>query len=118
MRARCPIDFPDRGSFVFGTNSVFADVAVRSDPDIELRAVRAGQQSLSPVMIDRAARKISELRAWGNYAGLSILIRKADDGISVRYVKVVANQSDAKRRVEVVQKHGSQLGSPVTLGAH
>src|SRR5260370_41996270 len=34
VRARCPIDLPDRGSLVFGPGSGFADVAVPSNPDI------------------------------------------------------------------------------------
>src|ERR1700676_5609477 len=91
MRAGCPVDLPDRGAFVFGADSVFADVAVRSDADIELGAVRTGQQGLCPVMIDRSAGKVGELGAFGRDAGLSILIRIADDGIGVCDVKVVSN---------------------------
>src|SRR3984893_14619238 len=106
MRAGGSINLPDRGSFVFGPDSVFADVAVRSNPDIEFGAVWTGQQSLGPVMIDRPAGKIGQLGASGCDAGLSILIRIADDGIGVRDVKIVANQGDPKRRVEVVQEDG------------
>src|SRR6201989_1577353 len=40
MRARGAVDLPDRGAFVFRSNSIFGDVAVRPDPDIELGAVR------------------------------------------------------------------------------
>src|SRR5437660_10580245 len=67
-------------------------------------------------MIDRAARKISQLGAQGGNAGLSFLIGIADDGISVRDIKVVADQGHAERRVEMVQEHGSQLGDAVAIG--
>src|ERR1700730_12505776 len=66
-------------------------------------------------MIDRPARKIGKLGAWRGDAGLSFLIRVADDGIGVRDVKIVANQGDAKGRIEVVQKYGSQLRSAISL---
>src|SRR5450755_2457441 len=58
MRARCPVDLPDRSAFIFRSDSIFGDVAVGADSDIELGAVRTGQQRLGPVMIDRAARKV------------------------------------------------------------
>src|SRR5205807_8152102 len=61
MGARCPVDFPDRCAFVFRSDSIFGDVAVGSNTNIELGAIRAGQQSLSPVMIDRTARKVGSL---------------------------------------------------------
>src|SRR5258708_34737963 len=54
MGARCPVDFPDRCAFVFRSDSVFGDVAVGSDTTIELVAIRAVQQSLGQMMIDRA----------------------------------------------------------------
>src|SRR5882757_846221 len=97
--ARCPIDLPDCSSLVFGPDSVFADIAVRTDSDIELGAVRTGQQSLRPMMIDGAAWKIGELGAWGRDAGLSFLIRKAHDGVGIRHVEIISNQGDAERRV-------------------
>src|SRR5882757_5998903 len=37
-----PIDLPDCGSFVFSRDSVLADIAVRTDPDVELGAIRTG----------------------------------------------------------------------------
>ena len=67
-------------------------------------------------MIDGPAGKIGELGARRSDAGLSILIRIADDGIGVGDVKIVANQGDAKRRLEVIQKHGAQLGNAIAIG--
>src|SRR3954453_11060698 len=114
MRARRNVDLPDRGSLIFGPDSVFADVAVGSDADIKLGAVRTGQQRLGPVMIDRSAGKIGELGARRGDAGLSILIRIADDGIGVRNVEIVADQRHAEWRAEVIQKYGSHFGNAVT----
>src|ERR1700722_17299312 len=68
-------------------------------------------------MVNRSTRKVSELGAGGSNAGLSILIRVTDDGISVGYVEIVANKGGAKRRVEVVQKYGPKLGTSVSFGA-
>jgi hypothetical protein len=31
-------------------------------------------------------------------------------------LRILASQSDAKRRVEVIQKHGSQLRNAITIG--
>src|SRR5437879_13547771 len=67
-------------------------------------------------MIDGPAGKIGELGARRGDAGLSILIGIADDGIGVGDVKIVANQGDAKRRVEVVQKDGAQVGNAIAIG--
>ncbi len=58
MGARCPVDLPDSRAFIFGLDAVFGDVAIRSDPDIELGAVRAGQQTFCPMVIDRSAGKV------------------------------------------------------------
>ena len=115
MRARRNVDLPDRGPLIFGSDSVFAYVAVGSDSDIELGAIRTGQQRLGPVMIDRSAGKIRELGARRGDAGLSILIWIADDGIGVRNVEIVTNQGDAEWRVEMIQKHGSYFGNAVTI---
>src|SRR5256885_1498863 len=67
------------------------------------------------MMIDRAARKVGELGTCGRYAGLSGLIGIADDRIGVCYVEIVSNQGDAKRRVQMVKKHGTDFGMPSPL---
>jgi hypothetical protein len=78
------VDLLDRGPLAFGLKPIFGDVAVRADPDIELGAVGARHQGLGPVVIDRAARKIRQLGSRGRSAWLSILIRIADDRISMQ----------------------------------
>src|ERR1700746_3666866 len=67
-------------------------------------------------MIDRAARKVGELGAGSRDAGLPFLIGIAHDGVRVRYVKIIADQRDAERRIELVQEDGSYIGNAVTLG--
>src|SRR5260370_26184433 len=67
-------------------------------------------------MIDRAARKVGQLGTRSGDAGLPFLIGIADDRVSIGYVKIMANQSDAKGRIEVIQKHGSYVGNAITLG--
>src|SRR5690349_886437 len=39
--ARCRIDFPDRGTHALCSDSAFHYVAVRSNPDVELRSISA-----------------------------------------------------------------------------
>src|SRR5271154_6236574 len=67
-------------------------------------------------MIDRSTRKVGEFGTWGRDAGLPLLIRIANNGVRVRNVKIVANQGDAKWRIEMVQKHGTKLGNAVAIG--
>src|SRR5262249_41351942 len=107
MGARCPVDFPDSSSFVLRQNSVFGDVAVRPDADVKLGAIRTGQQTFGPVMIDRSAGKVGQLGTRGGDARLPFLVGIADDGVGVCDVKVVTNERDAKGRVEVVQEDRS-----------
>ena len=66
-------------------------------------------------MIDRSAGKVGELGARGGDAGLSILVGIADDRVGVGDIKIMADQRDAKWRIEMVQKDGSQLGNAVTI---
>lgn len=53
-------------------------------------------------MVDRSARKVGEFGTRGSDAGLSFLIGIANDGVGVRDVKIAANQSNAKWRIEMV----------------
>ena len=67
-------------------------------------------------MIDGSTRKVRELGAWGSDAGLPFLIGIADDRVRVRYVKIIADQSDAERRIEVIQEDGSDIGNAIAIG--
>ena len=62
-----------------------------------------------------AARKVGQLGAGGRDAGLPFLIGIADDGVGVGDIKIIAEQSDAERRIEVVQEDGSQIGNAITI---
>src|SRR5690348_5242379 len=67
------------------------------------------------MVIYRSARKLRELGAWGTDAGLPFLIGIADDRVGVRYIEIIANQSDAKGRIEMVQEDGPYVGNAVTI---
>jgi len=67
-------------------------------------------------MIDGAAGKVGELGARGGDAGLPFLIGIADDCVGVGDVKIIADQRDAERRIEVVQEDGSYSGSAIAFG--
>src|ERR1700744_240975 len=51
VRAGRDLDLPDRGAAFRGLHAVLADIAVRTDRDIELGAVGAGRDVLGPVMV-------------------------------------------------------------------
>src|SRR5450432_795702 len=92
MSARRSVDFPDRGPLDLRLHSVFSDVAVGADPDIELGSILAGQQTFGPMMVDRTAGQISELDAWVGYAGLPIDIMKAKKRVGVGDIEIVADE--------------------------
>ena len=56
------VDLPDRGAAFFDLHAVLADIAVGADGRIQLRAVRAGDDVLGPVVVDRAAGQVG--RPW------------------------------------------------------
>src|SRR5271167_3792535 len=108
MGPGCGVDLPYGGSLTFDLDSIFADIAVGTDSDVKLGAIRTGKQGLGPVVVDRPAWQVGQFGSLSRDGGLSILIRVADDGIGVRHIEIVANQRDAKRRVQVVQKYSPQ----------
>src|SRR5207302_2040750 len=62
VRTGLRIDLPNRGASFFLVDAVLAGVAVRADRDIELAAVFAGDEILRPVMVERSAREIGDMR--------------------------------------------------------
>ncbi len=105
VSARDAVDLPDRGAAGFRFHAAFADVAVGAHRDIQLAAVRTCNDVFRPVVIDRPARQVEQFcRCRGN-AGLAGLIGKADHGIRIGDIKIIADQRHAKRRVQVRKEH-------------
>ena len=109
MRAGGAVDLPDRCPPLLGGKSVLADVAVRADRRIELRAIGTGDQVLGPVVVDRPGRQVDELGALAVEMRLARRIGKADHGVGVGDVELVADQRHAERRAEMVGEHRRRL---------
>src|SRR4051812_30319681 len=52
LEAGTAVHLPDRSAAFLDRDSVFGDVAVRSDAGVELRSIRADGQTLGPMMVD------------------------------------------------------------------
>ena len=71
--------------------------------------------SLIDEMVDQAARKVDHLLARRRDPRLPRRERIADDRVGVGDVKVVADDNDAERGIEMVEQDRLQLRLPVTV---
>ena len=115
MGTGCAINLPNGSAIQLRANTVFSDITVRTDTGVQLGAVFAGNEAFSPVVIDRAAWQGGQ-----NSAGLSDncfpeRIVEAKDSIRISDIKVVTNQSYAKRRVEVIDENGAEVIVAITM---
>jgi acetoin utilization deacetylase AcuC-like enzyme len=113
--ARAPIDFENGSAVDFLVHTVFTDIAVGSDTDIKLAAVRAGDQAFCPVMIELAAGKVGKAMAWVSDFGLSFFIREAHDGIRIGDVEIAVDLRHAEGRVEVFKEYATGFGNTVIV---
>ena len=106
------VDFPDRRPIFLRFDTVLGDVAVRTDADIEQRAISTGCQALGPVVIDRAARKLRQRDALSGNREAAVMVRIAHDGVGVRDVEIITHQHHAEGRMEMVEKDRSRRRLP------
>src|ERR1700720_1612311 len=99
------VHLPDGRSVLLRFHSVFGDVAVRTDANIEQRSVRARDEALGPVMVDGAARPLGERSSLCRELCVALLIGVANDGVGIRDIKIVADERHAERRVEVIEEN-------------
>ena len=117
IKPLCPadrIDLPDRRAALFSLKPFFDNIRVGPDPDVQLRAIGAGDQILGPVVIDRATGQISQdpARTDRGAAGRVLIF---PDRIGRRDVKFGADQRDPERRGKLGDQHGLLVGHPVTV---
>ena len=110
------IDLPDRGATFLRRYAVLRDVAVRSDGDVEARAVGARDHVLGPVPVDRPRRQLDHRLARLSMRGLTFLIRKAHQRVGVGDVEVAAHQRHAEGRAQPVEEHAAGLDDAVAVG--
>ena len=107
----------DRRALRLDRHPVLADVAVGADGDVELPAVGARDDVLRPVVVD-ACRPAGRRCVPGAAAmrSLARAIGKAQQGVGVGDVEVVADQRHAEGRMEPRQEHAARLGHAVAVG--
>ena len=96
VRAALGVNFPDGGTASLGRHAVFRHVAVGADRDIELAAIRTGNDVFRPVMVDGAARQVHHLDRRGANGGFATLVGKAHQRIRIGHVQLVTHQRHAK----------------------
>jgi len=116
MLAGLAVDLPDRGAAVLRRDAVLGGIAVGADGDVEVAAVRRGDDVLGPVMIDRPAGQIGHLHTGRGDPGVAVAIGKAQQRIGVGDVEVVADERHAERRGEALEEHRAGLGHAVAIG--
>ncbi len=113
--AGLPFDFQYGGAVPFHLHTVLRDVAVRADRDIQMRAVRARDHVLRPVMVDRAGGQRGDFRGRRGDARFAALVGKTHEGIGVRDVKIAPDQRHAERRAQVLEEGRPCLGAAVAV---
>ena len=101
---------------LFVGQPLFGDVAVRSDPHVQLGPVGGSNQALGPVPVDRTGGKVHDLRAGSGDPGLVGLVRETDHGVGVRDVQRLPDERHAEGCVEPGQEDGPQLRLAVPVG--
>src|SRR4051812_45006405 len=99
MRTGLRVYLPDRGTALFGGDPVLGLVAVRSDRDVELRAVSCRDEVLGEMMIPCPGGKVDKLLRDRGDLGLTRDIRDANDGVGVRDVEGVSDERHSEGRV-------------------
>ena len=110
------VHFPDRCPFLFLVHAVLGDIAVGADGHIQLPAVRAGDDVLGPVVVQRPARQLADRLARAVQRGGAFLVLEAQQAIGVGHIQVIADQGHAERRVEVLEEHRAGFRHAILVG--
>jgi len=110
-----PAQLPDGGAVDLVFHTVFADIAIRADRNIQTQTILAGEHIFGPVMVDRPCGQIKHF-----YTGLIDLcfagvIGKAHKTIGIGNIKVAADERHAKGRIQTPQEHSSGFRDAVAI---
>ena len=109
------IDLQHGGAVRFAFQAIFADVAVRSDADIE-QPVGADGQAAGPVHVRRLGRQVQNLPPLVADLGLAFLIGEGHQRIGVGDIEGVADQRHAIGRIEAAQEHRLGVRLAIAIG--
>ncbi len=108
------VDFPDHRAVFFDIHAAFADIAVRSDADIELAAIGTGGHRLGPVVID-LRRQFGQFATRGRDTGRTFGIGEGDQIALIGDVERAVDESEAVWRIEAVDEGCLEIGPPVAV---
>ncbi len=100
MSAGPDIDFPDCRASLFLVDPVLGYVAIGADRNVELGAVRAGDEILGPVMVEGPSGEIDDFDARRGDLRFARFIRKPRHGVGVGDVEIAADERHAEWRIE------------------
>jgi hypothetical protein len=83
----------------FVVDPVLADVAARSDRDVELRSGAVGDEVARPVIVVAAGREVEDFLARAFKLGIAVAIRKTPNAVGIRDVEVAVEQEHAERLI-------------------
>src|SRR4029079_3398177 len=116
MSARLRIKFPNRRTSCLGLGAAFECVAVPRDADVKLRSVWARRQVLGPMVVDEPRGQIDHLLPPLRDLRLTRRERIAHQLVGLGDVQIIADEDDAKRRIELVEKDALELGHAIAVG--
>jgi antitoxin (DNA-binding transcriptional repressor) of toxin-antitoxin stability system len=67
------------------------------------------------MMINGAAGKWRECRAGSADLRIAGAVRVSDNGIRIRHIKLVADQRDPERRIQVIEENTSDVGHAIAV---
>ncbi len=109
MTAGTRVHFPHRGTSGLVLHAVLGRVAVGSNSDVEVGAVRAGDQVLGPMVIDQAGRQVDDLGGGRGDACRSGRVRKAQHRVRIGYVQLIADERHPERRMQALEEYAAAI---------
>uniref|UniRef100_A0A0N4ZJL1 LEPR-XLL domain-containing protein n=1 Tax=Parastrongyloides trichosuri TaxID=131310 RepID=A0A0N4ZJL1_PARTI len=113
-RPACRVDLQHGGAVDLFVQPILADVGVGADADVELGAIRRGDQVLGPVVVATGGQ-VRDLDRRGADLRLAGLIGDGDHGVGVGDEQALADQGHAERRVQPLDEGGAGVGHAVLV---
>ncbi len=111
---RFAVYLPYDRTVLFDIHAAFADIAVRADAHIKLRAIGAGGHRLGPVVIDFRG-KLCDFGTRPRDSGGSFGIFEAYQITLIGYVERAIDQGQAIGSVKTFDKSGLEIGLPIAV---
>ena len=97
-------DLQYRGTLFFRLHAIFADITVRTDRNIEMIAVFAGEQTTGPMVIGLFGIQIGNLAAFSRNFRIAFSIGIGVNCVGIGDVQRIVDQLDSEWRVEIFEE--------------